>query len=124
MNRGKFYSSLATPSSLELHIGELVLHGFPPSDRSHISAAIQQELARLLTEHGIPPALAQGGTIGRLDGGAFEIKAGTPPRIIGAHIAQAIYGGLSHEPTNAIAGESAFQSIGYPGSIGSASTQV
>jgi len=104
MNHAQFHADSIAPFALELQIGELVLHGFPMGDRSRISAAVQQELVRLLTEHGIPPAIAHGGTIERLDGGAFKIKAGTPPQVIGAHIAQAIYGGLSHEPANAIAG--------------------
>ncbi|NJP09668.1 MAG: hypothetical protein HC866_09420 [Leptolyngbyaceae cyanobacterium RU_5_1] len=106
-----------TPTTLELNIEELVLHGFSPGDRDPIGAAIQQELTRLLTEHGIPPTLAQAGTIGRLDGGAFEIQAGTPPRVIGSQIAQAIYGGLSHEPADAIAGQPIFQNFIYPSAI-------
>lgn len=39
--------------NVELHIEQLVLHGFAPSDRYRIGAAIQQELARLLAQQGI-----------------------------------------------------------------------
>ena len=108
--------------NIELHIEQLMLHGFAPSDRHRIGAAIQQELARLLAEQGIPPGLAQGKTIGQLDGGAFEMKAGTSPRVIGAHIAQAIYGGLQYESADAIAGQTASQDIVYPGAVESPPT--
>jgi len=108
--------------NVELHIEQLVLHGFAPSDRHRIGAAIQQELARLLVEQGIPPGLAQGKTIGQLDGGAFEMRAGTPPRVIGAQIAQAIYGGLQYESANAIASQPTSQDIVYPGAIESPPT--
>lgn len=103
--------------NIELTIEQLVLHGFSPGDRHRIGTAIQQELARLLAEQGVPPGVAQGKTIGKLDGGAFEMKAGTPPRVIGAQIAQAIYGGLQYEPANAIAGEPASQDIVYPDAV-------
>jgi len=108
--------------NVELHIEQLVLHGFAPSDRHRIGAAIQQELARLLAEQGIPPGLAQGKTIGQLDGGAFKMRADTPPRVVGAHIAQAIYGELQYEPADAIAGQTASQNIVYPGAVESPPT--
>ena len=108
--------------NVELHIEQLMLHGFAPSDRHRIGAAIQQELARLLAEQGISPGLAQGKTIGQLDGGAFEMRAGTPPRVIGAQIAQAIYGGLQYESANAIASQPTSQDIVYPGAIESPPT--
>ncbi|UBF24836.1 hypothetical protein K9N68_24735 [Kovacikia minuta CCNUW1] len=80
--------------NLQLHIEELVLHGFARSDRDRISTAIQQELTRLFTENGIPPSLAQGGQIGQLNGGTFEMTTGTKPEAAGIQIAQSIYGGL------------------------------
>jgi hypothetical protein len=86
------------PPDLELYIEELVLHGFAARDRDRISAALQQELTRLFTEQGIPPTLTQGGQIAQLNGGTFNITAGTRPDIIGTQIAQSIYGGFSHEP--------------------------
>ncbi|GAX45682.1 hypothetical protein NIES4075_67030 [Tolypothrix sp. NIES-4075] len=79
--------------NVELHIEELVLHGFERGDRHHISEAVQQELTRLFAQ-GVPPSLAQGGEIGRLDGGGFEMTAGMQSGAIGAQIARSIYGGL------------------------------
>jgi hypothetical protein len=34
--------------SINLHIEELVLHGFAPGDRHRISEAVEQELTRLI----------------------------------------------------------------------------
>ena len=61
------------PERVELHIEELVLHGFPTRDRYGIAEAIQRELTRLLIEHGVPEALRQGGDVARLNGGSFEV---------------------------------------------------
>lgn len=80
-------------ANLELHIEELILHGFPPGRRGVIAAAIEQELTRLFAEQGVPAALAQAGAIPRLDGGSFETAAGAMPADIGRQVAQAIYGG-------------------------------
>ncbi|MEI2579944.1 hypothetical protein [Scytonema sp. PRP1] len=80
--------------NIELHIEELVLHGFARQDRYRIGDAIQQELTRLLNEQGVPPSVAGSGEIARLDAGTFEVKAGAKPEAIGVQVAQAIYGGL------------------------------
>ncbi|MEH1828428.1 MAG: hypothetical protein V7L22_24345 [Nostoc sp.] len=79
--------------NVELHIEELVLHGFEGGDRDRIGEAVQQELTRLFAQ-GVPPSLAQGGEIGRLDGGGFEMTASMQSGAIGVQIAQSIYGGL------------------------------
>jgi hypothetical protein len=83
-----------TPGNLELHIEELVLHGFEMGDRYRIGEAVQQELSRLFVEQGVPPSLAQGGEVGRLDGGRFEMAEGMQVGAIGSQIALSIYGGL------------------------------
>ena len=80
--------------NVELHIEELVLHGFAPGDRYRIGDAVERELSRLFAEQGTPPALARGGDIGRLDGGSFEAKPGSRAETIGIQAAQAVYGGL------------------------------
>lgn len=81
--------------ALNFHIERLTLHGFSALDRNRIGAAMEAELARLLAEGEVPPVLAQGGVINQLDGGAFEMASGIPPRVVGVRIAQAIYGELS-----------------------------
>lgn len=81
-------------AKFNLLIEELVLHGFAPGDRYRIGEAVQQELTRLFAEQGGLPSLAQGGEIGRLDGGGFEMTAGMQAGEIGVQIAQSIYGGF------------------------------
>ena len=81
--------------TIELHIEELVLHGFPPADHHSIGGAVERELTRLLVGSDTPPGLASGGEVARLDGGAFDVAPNAAPEVIGAQIAQAIYSGLS-----------------------------
>lgn len=83
-----------TSRTIELHIAELVLHGLGPGDCGRFTAAIEQELARLLAEEGIAPHLRQSGDISVPDGGTFEVAPGSGPEAAGARIAQALYGGL------------------------------
>ncbi len=80
--------------NIDLHIEELVLEGFRPSDRHRIGAAVERELARLLAERGLPPGFAQGVDMPRLDGGSFVAKPGVRPEVVGRQVAGAVYGGL------------------------------
>jgi len=80
--------------NIELHIEELVLHGFAPGDRYRIGEAVEQELTRLLADRGVPQSLAEGGEIASVDGGAFEVAAGSRAEVVGAQVAKAVYGGL------------------------------
>jgi hypothetical protein len=79
---------------IDLHIEELVLEGFPASDRHRIGAAVERELTRLLTERGLPPGLAAGGETARIDGGSFEAKPGGRAEAVGRQVAGAVYGGM------------------------------
>lgn len=80
--------------NVHLQIEELILHGFTPADRQRIGAAVEEELTRLLVEQGVPPTLANGGLLARLDGGSFSVSATAKPQQIGRQVAQAIYKGL------------------------------
>ena len=83
--------------NIEVNIQELVLHGFDPSDRYRIGAAVERELARLLSEQDLPSAFAQGANIAHVNGGAIEVAAGAPADRVGSQIAQAVYGGVSRK---------------------------
>lgn len=74
--------------NIELHIEELVLHGFDPRDRHAIADAVQSELTRLVGERGLH---AQSIEAPRLDAGTIELN-GT--RGAGAPIAQALHSTL------------------------------
>lgn len=79
------------PAAVELHIEELMLRGFPPSDRFHISEALQQELMRLITEQGLPGLMSNPVNMERLDGGTSKIATGAKPQAIGALLAQRLH---------------------------------
>jgi hypothetical protein len=79
---------------LDVHIEELILHGFAATDRYRLGAAIERELARLFAEQGVPPSLSSAGELAQLDGGAFEVATGATAEGVGAQVAQAIYGGF------------------------------
>lgn len=80
--------------NIEVHIENLVLHGFELRHRREIGRVVQVELTRLLNARGIAPALAKGAEVARLNGGSFDLAADASPKQIGAHIAKAVHGGL------------------------------
>jgi hypothetical protein len=87
-------STINSQPSVELHIEELVLHGFSPGDRHRIGEAVQHELTRLLTEEATPPALAKSAAIDRLNGGTFQTTSVPRPEATGAQVARAVFRGL------------------------------
>lgn len=80
--------------SMQIHIEQLVLHGFPSLARGQIGPQVEAHLARLLAEQGAPASLVRGGLVSRLDGGAFEIDADASPEKIAEQIAHSIYGAV------------------------------
>lgn len=77
-----------------VNIDELVLEGFPPSDRYRIGASVERELGRLLAAEGLPELLTAGGEVPRLDGGSFAVPEGLKADTVGARIAQSVYRGM------------------------------
>jgi len=82
------------PANIELHIEELVLHGFEPGDRHRIGEAVQRELTRLFGELGAPARLFHDVESRRVDAGSFEVAREMRGETIGVQVAQAVYGGL------------------------------
>ena len=83
------------PRKIEVHIEELVLHGFELGDRYGIGDAIEHELARLLGEQGVPFSLRSENATDELKAPAFKAALGAKPPAIGRQIAQAVYEGFS-----------------------------
>lgn len=81
--------------AIDLHIRELLLRNLPYAQRTQIASAIEQALLRLLHEQGLPPALAQGGTIPHISIDHLQVAADAPADVVGNQIAQAIYTSLS-----------------------------
>jgi hypothetical protein len=80
------------PREIEVHIEELVLHGFDPRSRWSIADALGSELSGLLTERGIPPAWQA--SPDRIDAGRTRANE-AKPTVIGEQIARAVYKGGS-----------------------------
>lgn len=83
----------AAPSarSIDLHIDELVLHGFSPTARQPIADAVARELTSLLESGDL--TLDQSVELEFLSG-AFRAPNTGRPESTGAGIARAIHGGL------------------------------
>ncbi len=76
-----------------------MLHGFEYHNHRRISAAVEQELIRLISENGLPKA--KRGEIKdyyempyHVDAGSFNVLPNMIPKTIGAEIARLIYNSL------------------------------
>jgi hypothetical protein len=83
------------PTNVELHIEELVLHGFAPGDSHPIASAMEAELERLFAVSGVPPSLARGGDLAELYGGPFAALPDTGANAVGTSVARAVYQGFT-----------------------------
>jgi hypothetical protein len=86
-------------ANVELHIDELVLHGLPAWQRERIAAAVEAGLGRLLEEGGLPPSLADGGTLPQVSVDDLQVPAGAQPGVVGEQIAGSIYSSLAGTET-------------------------
>ena len=82
------------PAAIELHVEELVLEGFAPSERHAVADAFERELTRLLAEHGLPSDAGANAESPSVDAGSVRLAPGARPHAAGAQIARAVYGGL------------------------------
>lgn len=82
---------------VDLHIEELVLHGFAAHDRHRIAAAVQQELARLIATQGNANSLKNPLSLDAINAGAFRVQANEKPQTAGTHIARAVYRSMRRE---------------------------
>ena len=79
------------PARIDVHIGELVLHGFETAERDDIRTAFEREVTRLLAERGVPASFAHAGIDAQMDAGSIRITRGLGAAAVGAQIAQAIF---------------------------------
>jgi hypothetical protein len=84
---------MSTPH-VEIHIEELVLHGFAPGDRHRIAEGLERELARLVGSRGLSPSVVPELRLGHVDAGEFPIAAGASGHVVGSGAAGAVYRGL------------------------------
>jgi hypothetical protein len=83
------------PASIELHIKELVLHGFAAKDRLQIGAAIEEELSRLIERHGARALPVVSMEVEGVMTGNLRLANGATPQAIGRQIAQHVHRQLS-----------------------------
>lgn len=82
-------------ASIELRIDAVVFDGFSRSEAQRASAALQQELIRLITVDGLPTAPHGGGDPRREQLSCPSISAlPTRPEWTGVQAARALHGGL------------------------------
>jgi len=79
-----------------IHIERLVLEGISVPYHQHalLQQALQVELARLLAQGGLSPALLGGGAAPAVQAGALNLAEGAHPAEIGRQIARSVYSGL------------------------------
>ena len=85
-----------TGPSIRLHIERLILDGLPidRSQASDLQAAVEAELARLLTENGLGAHWQAGGAVPSVPASAVQLAQGSSPAEIGAQIARSVYSGI------------------------------
>jgi hypothetical protein len=80
---------------LEVHIEEVVLHGFAGADRRRVGDALQAELERQFAAQELPSFGDKGVCIARLSCTAFASTAGATSDRIGTGLAHSLHRGLS-----------------------------
>lgn len=86
-----------TAPRVDLRIEQLVLHGFEGAHGPRLGAVVEQELARLIAERGVPAAWhrQEDVTVDAAAGATRPIPAGAGPADLGAGIARAVYDSLA-----------------------------
>lgn len=80
--------------NLEIHIEELVLHGFAPGDYEGIRTAVENELTRLFTTNELPSSLHSNKNSNLVDAGEFMMQQGSKAYHVGNSIAGSVYKGI------------------------------
>lgn len=85
------YQPPKTSSPLEIHIGELVLYGFPTLNVDQFRAEVEGELARLFEQGRHQVGWSELSGISHVEAGQFEVGEGRGIPGLGETVAQAIY---------------------------------
>ena len=82
--------------NIHLVIERLILEGLPleRGQASHIQAAVEAELTRLIAENGLASHLQAGGAMPRVNASSIQLTAGSSPAQMGTQIAQSVYSGI------------------------------
>lgn len=95
LKRGHPQSSSA--GAIEVHIEQIVLHGYAPGDTHRLGEALQAELTRLVQKHGVNSSGMGNLSLQTLDG---RLKAAERPstEALGARLAQRIHQVIAPAP--------------------------
>jgi len=85
--------------NVRINIGRMILEGLPltTSQAARIQAAVESELARLLTVGGLSREMIAGGAFGQISVPAIALPPEQAPPVLGRQIARAIYRGIGHK---------------------------
>ena len=83
--------------NINLHIERLILDGLPitHSQGPLVRAAVEAELARLVTENGLAAGLQTGLAVPSVRADAIQLTSGNSPWQIGTQIAASVYSGIT-----------------------------
>jgi len=84
--------------NVQVYIERLILDGLPieRGQASHIQAAVEAELTRLLTENGLASNLQTGIAVPSVRANAIQLTSGHTPIQMGTQIAQSVYSGIGN----------------------------
>ena len=82
--------------TIRLHIEHLVLDGLPVTSAqgAQVKAAVEAELSRLLSEHGVAREFRSGIAVPRVNAGAMQAPRGAAPGALGTQIARSVFAGV------------------------------
>jgi hypothetical protein len=82
--------------NINLHIERLILDGLSleRSKGPHVQAAVEAELARLLTANGLGEQFQSGGAVPSVRAAGIQLENGSSSIETGQQIAQSVYGSL------------------------------
>jgi hypothetical protein len=82
--------------NINIHIERLVLDGLTVAPGQHllVQAAVETELARLLTAEGLSAEFLAGGAMPSVRAGGIHLMKDSNPKQLGQQIARAVYKGI------------------------------
>ena len=85
--------------TIRLYIDRLILDGLPIDrvDAPQLQMAVEAELRRLLSIHGLATDLQSGGALPSVRTNGIQLETGNHPAGIGTQIAQSIYSGIGNK---------------------------
>ena len=77
--------------AIEVHIEQIVLHGYAPGDTRRLGEALQAELTRLVQKHGVNGSGMENLSLQTLDGGRLKAAEKPSTEALGARLAHSIH---------------------------------